>query len=45
MRKCENISLYMRRPLVIQQLDLGLDPDISQKYKMGDISEGVVNTL
>jgi hypothetical protein len=25
--------------------DLGLNPDISQKYKMGDISKGVANAL
>jgi hypothetical protein len=24
---------------------LGSNPDISQKYKMGDISKGVANTL
>ncbi len=24
---------------------LGLNPDISQKYKMGDIRKGVANTL
>ncbi len=24
---------------------LGINPDISQKYKMGDISQGVANTL
>jgi hypothetical protein len=24
---------------------LGLNPDISQKYKMGDISKGVAKTL
>jgi hypothetical protein len=28
-----------------QFMTTGSNPDISQKYKMGDISKGVVNTL
>jgi hypothetical protein len=33
------------RPLATAALRLGSNADISQKYKMSDISKGVANTL
>jgi hypothetical protein len=39
------VAKLVARLLATAALPLGSNPDISQEYKMGDISQGVANTL